>query len=77
MSEQAILYLGVIGLLGKYCPKSREKSPHFSDMIECMHLEPFQEHLDFSDHIKAQQTRIFVLENPLKASPCWNPSATS
>ena len=55
MSEQAILYLGSIGLLGEYCPWSRKKNRHFSGQVDCMHLESFkEEHFDFSGCWKAQ-----------------------
>ncbi|KAL2246998.1 UNVERIFIED_CONTAM: Eukaryotic translation initiation factor 5 [Sesamum indicum] len=46
MSEQAILYLGSVGLLGEYCP-SRKKNPHTPDSINCMHLGSFLEHSGF------------------------------
>ncbi|KAI3665571.1 hypothetical protein L6452_44198 [Arctium lappa] len=48
MSEQAILYLGWIGLLGEYCPISRKKTPFLSETVGCMHRAPFQDHTDFS-----------------------------
>lgn len=55
MSEQAIFYLGSIGLLGEYCPWSRKKNRHFSGQVDCMHLESFkEEHFDFSGCWKAQ-----------------------
>uniref|UniRef100_M1BE02 Eukaryotic translation initiation factor n=1 Tax=Solanum tuberosum TaxID=4113 RepID=M1BE02_SOLTU len=55
MSEQAIFYLGSIGLLGEYCPWSRKKNRHFSGQVDCMHLESFkEEQLDFSGRWKAQ-----------------------
>ncbi|KAK4426589.1 Eukaryotic translation initiation factor 5 [Sesamum alatum] len=46
MSEQAILYLGSVGLLGEYCP-SRKKNPHTPDSIDCMHLGSFLEQSGF------------------------------
>lgn len=47
MSEQAILYLGCIGLLGEYCPIFGEETPLFSKRVGCMHRVPFQEHTEF------------------------------
>ncbi|KAA8547755.1 hypothetical protein F0562_004184 [Nyssa sinensis] len=49
MSEQAILYLGSVGLLGKYCPSSRKKDGPFSERFGCMHLGSFQEYPDSCD----------------------------
>ncbi|KAM3394647.1 hypothetical protein P3S68_003650 [Capsicum galapagoense] len=43
MSEQAIFYLGSIGLLGEYCPWSRKKNRHFSGRVDCMHLTSLKE----------------------------------
>lgn len=55
MSEQAIFYLGSIGLLGEYCPTSRKKNRHFSGWVDCMHLGSLQEeHIDFCGCCKAQ-----------------------
>ncbi|XP_019246426.1 PREDICTED: uncharacterized protein LOC109226077 [Nicotiana attenuata] len=55
MSEQAIFYLGSIGLLGEYCPTSRKKNHHFSRWVYCMHLGSLQEeHIDFCGCCKAQ-----------------------
>ncbi|KAK9271767.1 hypothetical protein L1049_002130 [Liquidambar formosana] len=47
MSEQAIIYLGSIGLLGEYCPSSRKKNRSLLERIDCMPLEPFQENSEF------------------------------
>ncbi|MCD7463064.1 hypothetical protein HAX54_049881 [Datura stramonium] len=47
MSEQAIFYLGSIGLLGEYCPTSKKKNRYFSGRVDCMHLRSLQEeHID-------------------------------
>lgn len=55
MSEQAILYLGSIGLLGEYCPTSKKKNRYFSGWVDCMHLKPLkEEHYDYSGCWKAQ-----------------------
>uniref|UniRef100_M1BDZ9 Uncharacterized protein n=1 Tax=Solanum tuberosum TaxID=4113 RepID=M1BDZ9_SOLTU len=55
MSEQAIFYLGSIGLLGEYCPTSKKKNRHFSGRVDRMHLEPLkEEHYDYSGCWKAQ-----------------------
>lgn len=64
MSEQAILYSGTIGLLGKYCPKSRKKNPHFSHKIECIRLIPFQEQL---------ATQYFRADDLLEGFPLADP----
>ncbi|KAI9085575.1 hypothetical protein K1719_032418 [Acacia pycnantha] len=42
MSEQAIIYLESVGLLGQYFPSSRKKHRPFPRKISCMHLEPYQ-----------------------------------
>ncbi|KAJ8530630.1 hypothetical protein K7X08_023511 [Anisodus acutangulus] len=55
MSEQAIFYLGSIGLLGEYCPWSRKKNRHCSGRVDCMHLRSLQEeHFDFCGCWEAQ-----------------------
>lgn len=47
MSEQAAFYLGLIGLLGEYCPSSRKKNRSIPQRIGCMHLGPFLEYPEF------------------------------
>ncbi|KAL2467532.1 Uncharacterized protein Fot_51190 [Forsythia ovata] len=39
MSEQAPQFLSVIGLLGEYCPPSKDKDRHSAHKLGCMHLE--------------------------------------
>ncbi|KAI4346950.1 hypothetical protein L6164_007812 [Bauhinia variegata] len=43
MSEQAIIHLGAIGLLGEYFPPSRKKYRPLPFRVSCMHPEPHQE----------------------------------
>lgn len=38
MSEPASLFLSSLGLLGEYCPTSRKKNIHPSEIVGCMHL---------------------------------------
>ncbi|BBG99591.1 hypothetical protein Prudu_009328, partial [Prunus dulcis] len=47
MSEQAIFYLGSIGLLGEYCPSSRKKNRPLLKGNSCMHRLPYQEYPEF------------------------------
>lgn len=47
MSEQAIFFLGTIGLLDEYCPSSRKKNRSLSKGVGCMHLGPFREYSGF------------------------------
>lgn len=42
MSEEAVYYLGSIGLLGQYSPTSRKKNIDFLERFFCMHLGSFQ-----------------------------------
>lgn len=52
MSEQAILYLGLVGLLGEYCPTSRKKNPHICKIFGRMYLLSFLEHLELCGCIR-------------------------
>lgn len=47
MSEEAITYLELIGLLGEYCPLPRKKNFSSLRKVDCMHLGFLQEHTEF------------------------------
>lgn len=49
MSEEAVYYLGSIGLLGEYCPTARKKNIDFLERVDCMHLWSFQEYTESYD----------------------------
>ncbi|CDP02730.1 unnamed protein product [Coffea canephora] len=56
MSEEAVYYLGSIGLLGEYCPTSRKKSRDFFERVDCMHLWSF--HTELYDCSRAQGSLV-------------------
>lgn len=48
MSEQASLFLLLIGLLGEYCPSQRKKDRNSGPLVGCMHLRSHQGHSTLS-----------------------------
>lgn len=72
MSEEAITYLELIGLLGEYCPVPRKKNFSSLRKIDCMHLGFLQEYIEFHSCNTVQHCTAFEEEShSLKLGTSW------